>query len=756
MTLPVFPSDTGSPLAAMTGENVAAHLMNGEVIEGRLTSFSSREGLRITRAIGITVELPLSSLRYLTFLDPRPPGGELSPEPQGSAQKFVLTYIDGREIGGLAHGLSADPEGLHVYRRDDAGKMRLLFIPNRVLKSYRTGPRLGESLVTAGQVAPGAVDAALQAQQDQRRKKLGAYVHSAVAVTADDLKTALEQQANYPARKLGELLIAGGLISLKQLAYALELQKRDRKKRVGDILVDMGAATAEAVHTTLARNLGIPFVKLHDFEIDTKVLPLVTEDLARKHTLMPLMLHQDRLVVAMQDPTDMEVNNLLRFTTGHDVEAAVATREDIEWAIGKHYGAADVENLQTLEGHDEEREKSQDQSEREFLEAVRLGKEKPIVRLINNIILSGIGQRASDIHLHPTRKTADLLYRIDGTLVKSRSFNKTILPALVSRIKIIGRMNIAERRLPQDGGARVIHKGKVVDLRISVIPTVDGESVVIRILNTEIGLKSVSELGFSPHDEAVFTDLLCRNNGLVLVTGPTGCGKSTTLYAAIGEVRKQNVNLITVEDPVEYHIDGVEQIQVNPVAGYTFAKALRHILRHDPDVIMIGEIRDQETGKIAIESALTGHLVLSTLHTNDAASAVTRLMEMGMEAYLLSATLLGVLAQRLVRRNCPHCVTEETVEPVVRKFLGVEDDEVFYRGGGCDKCNQTGFSGRLAVYELLRATPELRDRIQEGITSDELHEQALKDGMMPLTQNALAQARQRKIALAEAYRVRLE
>jgi len=727
--------------------------MNGEVVEGRLTNFSSQGGLHIARANGVSVDLPMSSLRYLMYLDPQQSSAdEAMPEPSGTAQKFILTYIDGKEVSGLAHGLFADPEGLHLYRRDDAGNQRLLFVPNRVLKGYRTGPRLGESLISAGKVPPDTIDAALKVQQDQRGKKLGAYVHSTVAITADDLKKALEEQANYPARRLGELLIADGLISLKQLAYALDLQKRDRKKRLGDILVDMGATTAEAVHATIAQNLGIPFVKLRDFEIDPKVLPLITEDLARKQTLMPLMLHQDHLVVAMVDPTDMETSNLLRFTTGHNIEATVATREDIEWAIGKYYSTVDTDTLQALEG----REGDQDQTERELLEAERLGKEKPIVRLVSSIILDGIGRRASDVHLHPTQKSADLLYRIDGTLIKGRSFSKTLLPALVSRIKIIGRMNIAERRLPQDGSARVVHDGKVVDLRISVIPTVDGESVVIRILNTEVGLKSVAELGFTPNDEAIFTDLLWRNNGLVLVTGPTGSGKSTTLYAAIGEVRKQNVNMITVEDPVEYHIDGIEQIQVNPVAGYTFAKALRHILRHDPDVIMIGEIRDQETGKIAIESALTGHLVLSTLHTNEAASAVTRLMEMGVEPYLLSATLLGALAQRLVRRNCPHCVAEETVEPAVRKLLGVNDGEVFFRGRGCEKCNHTGYSGRMAVYELMRATPELRDRIQDGVLATELHEQALKDGMTPLTQNALAQARQRKIALAEVYRVRLE
>jgi type IV pilus assembly protein PilB len=469
---------------------------------------------------------------------------------------------------------------------------------------------------------------------------------------------------------------------------------------------------------------------------------------------MPLMLHSDRLVVAMQDPMDMETNNLLRFTTGHSIEVAVATREEIEHAIKRHYiGAGSrLRDLQTLESGDA----TPAQIERALEEEAKLGRESPIVRLVNRLILDGINRRASDIHMHPTHESVDLLYRIDGALVPVRNFNKSVLRALVSRIKILGRMNIAERRLPQDGGARVIYEGKVVDLRISVIPTVDGESVVIRILNTQVGLRAISQLGFVPHDEARFADLLHRSNGLVLVTGPTGCGKSTTLYAAVGEVRKQNVNLITVEDPVEYHIDGIEQIQVHPVAGYSFAKALRHILRHDPDVIMIGEIRDEETAKIAVESALTGHLVLSTLHTNDAASAVTRLMEIGVEPYLLSATLLGVLAQRLVRCNCPRCIATEDVDPAIRKLLGVSEDEVFYRGRGCEECNHTGYSGRMAVYELLRATSDLRDLVQDGVLSATLHAQARKDGMTPLTQNAIAQARQRRTSLAEVYRVRLE
>jgi type IV pilus assembly protein PilB len=280
--------------------------------------------------------------------------------------------------------------------------------------------------------------------------------------------------------------------------------------------------------------------------------------------------------------------------------------------------------------------------------------------------------------------------------------------------------------------------------------------VVIRILDTRAGLKSLDEIGFTDHDKDVLRDLLHKSYGLILVTGPTGSGKSTTLYAALNEVKLQNVNIITVEDPVEYHMDGIEQIHAYTAPGFTFARALRHILRHDPDVIMIGEIRDEETGKIAIESALTGHLVLSTLHTNDAATAVTRLLEMGVESYLLGATLIGALAQRLVRKNCPHCMVEEEIEPMVRRVLKVTTDEVFFKGGGCEQCNGTGFGGRIAVYELLPVSEEMRDIIKDGVTADEIHRQAVSDGMAPLTEQAMTLARQRVIPLSEVYRVRLQ
>lgn len=509
----------------------------------------------------------------------------------------------------------------------------------------------------------------------------------------------------------------------------------------------------ERSQRTLAERLSLPFIRLHDYPFDETVLTLIPAEFARKHDVIPLRVNKTHLLVALASPMDMDLFQTLNFITGYSIDVTVATRNDIQWAVRKFYGARDDElALESLNGNSQPFREAADLHE----EMMRLSSEKPIVKLVANILVDAIERRASDIHIKPRDKNVELIYRMDGVLTNIRFFSKTLLPAVVSRIKILGGMNIAERRLPQDGRCCVKHKSNPVDLRISIMPTVEGESVVIRLLNAQVGLKAVSELGFSEHDQEIFLDLLNKSNGIFLVTGPTGSGKSTTLYAALAEVQNHNVNILTVEDPVEYHMDGIQQIQINHTTGYTFARALRNILRHDPDVILVGEIRDEETGKIAVESALTGHLVLSTLHTNDAAGAVTRLLEMGIEPYLLTGCLLGVLAQRLVKRNCQHCLQEEPVDPLIRHALNVSDSEKFYRGSGCDHCNHTGVAGRMAVYELLEVSESLRKLIHVDITSGEIHDHAIREGMVSLTDNAMARARSREISLAEVYRVRLD
>lgn len=570
---------------------------------------------------------------------------------------------------------------------------------------------------------------------------------------SQELRQFLEQDRKPGYKSIGDLLVEQGVLSAERLARAMQHVPPGRSDAMlVKVLKDLNLVGDGDIQQVMMRHLQMPLVKLHDFDIQPNVVNMVPVDIARQRHVMPLMECGQKLVIALIDPFDSELIDLLHFVTGRAIEAVVASPDDIEFSIGKHYGSQDVAEVM------EEMASSSAGPEPDISveDILRMGQDKPIVRFVHNVIMDAIGSRASDIHIRPREKTVELLFRVDGSLVRIRTFDRALLPAIVSRIKIFGGMDIAEHRVPQDGRARMIRDGREVDLRISILPAMYGENVVIRILDTQSGLRTLDQVGFSPEDAERFTDLLMHNHGMVLVTGPTGSGKSTTLYAALQELRKQNINIITVEDPVEYHVDGVVQIQVRNVTGYTFAKALRHILRHDPDVIMVGEIRDLETARMAVESSLTGHIVLSTLHTNSAAATVTRMLEIGIEPYLLNTSLLGVLAQRLVRTNCPHCKVQEEVQPMVRRAMGVSADEVFWKGAGCEACYETGYHGRRAVYELLKITPELRRCIVEHPNVEAIEQQAIKDGMIPLTANAMAMARTGETSLEEVYRIRLE
>jgi type IV pilus assembly protein PilB len=575
-------------------------------------------------------------------------------------------------------------------------------------------------------------------------------IATVVAGSRRELQERLASHAVTGHQRLGEVLVGAGVINQSDLDQVLQEQVDDgRHRKLGELLVARGLCTRTELHQALARRLNMPFVQLHDFDFDRRAVALLNAEVARRHGVVPLMLEDEVLTMAVEDPGDAEVVELLHFITGKHIVLVAAAPEEIDYGISRCYMPFDdaglVKELDRLIS-----DRNPKQEKKEFS-----GRERPVVKLVQNIILDAIRQRASDIHLRPRERDAELVFRIDGSLITIRTFHKSVLPSIVSRIKILGNMDISEHRLPQDGQARMSNRGQLIDLRLSVIPTIHGESVVIRILDASQGLRDIAELGFTPEDEERFRNLVKRNQGLLLVTGPTGSGKSTTLYGALQAVIKQNVNIITVEDPVEYHLAGISQIQVNPHTGYSFAKALRHILRHDPDVIMVGEIRDVETAKMAVESALTGHLVLSTLHTNSAASSITRLLEIGVDAYLVNATLMAVLAQRLVRLNCPHCTEEETVSERVRADLGLTADEVFRRGAGCDHCFHTGFHGRHAVYELLEVDADIRALIRPGADPRELEACAIEKGMVPLTENALALARSGRISIAEVYRVRL-
>lgn len=573
-----------------------------------------------------------------------------------------------------------------------------------------------------------------------------------VVHNAQELRDLLDRPGRQEYVPIVDLLLSQDLITPEQLRRARqELHDDYSGRQLLNTLTKLGYLQDNDRQRLMMRYLDMPWVKLREFDVAAGISALLPVDVARQRHVMPLAEHAHKLVVAVEDPFDSETVDLLHFVTGRTIELAVASREDIEFAIGKYYGTLDVADVmeEMSASHHADPEVTTE-------DILRMGQERPIVRFVHNMILDAINRRASDIHVRPREKDVELFYRIDGSLVRIRTVDHGLLPAIVSRIKIFGGMNIAERRVPQDGRAKMRQGNSDIDLRISVLPSIHGESVVIRILDTSSSLRTLDQVGFSGPDADRFVDMLNRSHGMILVTGPTGSGKSTTLYAALQELRKLNVNIITVEDPVEYHIDGIVQIQVNTATGYTFARALRHILRHDPDAIMVGEIRDEETAHMAVESSLTGHVVLSTLHTNSAAASVTRLLEIGIEPYLLNTSLLGVLAQRLIRLNCPHCKAPEVVPDMVRRSLGIDGEEAFWRGKGCDNCYGSGYRGRRAVYELLQVTPALRQLIVTSPSLATLEQQATADGMVPLTDFALGVARAGDTSLEEVYRIRLQ
>ncbi len=558
-------------------------------------------------------------------------------------------------------------------------------------------------------------------------------------------------------RHLGDILINEGQLSEERLQQALAWQHQHPGIHIGDALVELRFCSREQVNAAMASKLGIPYVKLANYEIPPQVLSMIPADIALQYNVLPLAEHNKRLVIAMENPLDWEALELLRFHTNRNIDAVITSSAEISKVLDKYYLQHSEEDFGELSDELETiNEEKPQQNHAEVQSIANEAQKKPVVRLVNALITQGIQHRASDINIRPSKDRINIYYRIDGKLQFSRSMSLSLLSALVSRIKITGRMDIAERRLPQDGHARVMHQGNVVDLRISVIPTVNGESVVIRILDKQVGLKPLNELGLGEEENRKLRTLMSRSYGMILVTGPTGSGKSTTLYALLNEIRLRNPHIITVEDPVEYDMDNIEQIQIAPVIGYNFAESLRHILRHDPDVIMIGEIRDIETARIANKAALTGHLVLSTLHTNNAASTVTRLIDMGVEPYLLSSTLLGVVAQRLLRLNCPHCKAIEEVEPEIRQILKLGEQEIFYKGRGCSSCNNTGYHDRTVVSELLEITPDLANLISSGANTQQIKAFAQQQGMKTLTQNAIELARNGTTSIEEVFAVRID
>ena len=535
--------------------------------------------------------------------------------------------------------------------------------------------------------------------------------------------------------RLGDVLINDGAITKEQLQLGLELQK-SAGKRLGLTLVDEGITTEDAIAKALSRQLGYDLVDLSNIDINDNVVNLLPPPILKKYSILPFDYSKDNpnaIRVAMADPMDMSAIDDITIVTNLLVEPVVATPKSILLEIDERFGQSEV--LSALDEYAKEKEQQMVEQEDMYSEDVN---NSPIVQLVKTMIDQAVRQRASDIHIEPMEKKVRIRYRIDGTLYEKVTYSTRLLPAIVARVKIIGGMDIAEKRKPQDGRITQVVDRLEYDIRVSIIPTVYGEKIVMRLTSKTALTREKSQLGLKTEELEQFDRILSNPHGILLVTGPTGSGKSTTLYTALSELNNSEVNIITVEDPVEANIDGINQIQVNNKADLTFASALRSILRQDPDIIMIGEIRDTETAQIAVQASITGHLVVSTLHTNSAASTVTRLEDMGIEPYLIADSTVGIIAQRLVRRLCPFCKIEKSPDDDEKKLLGLDDEEdiIIYEPCGCNKCDNTGYKGRIGVYEIMEVTHDLKNVIAKGGNADEIKQIALNEGMRTLRMSA--------------------
>ncbi|MEK4246128.1 GspE/PulE family protein [Psychrobacillus sp. FSL K6-2684] len=548
---------------------------------------------------------------------------------------------------------------------------------------------------------------------------------------------------NKTRKLLGDLLVESNVISDEQLHFALSQKRRDEK--LGDYLITENLITEQQLIEVLEFQLGIPHVNLNQYSIDPELLQLVPKELAKRTNIMPLKKNKNKLLIAMVDPMDYFAIEEVRMATGCQIETSIAAKDDLFRTITKYYDLQESMDQALIDMTPTEIENDTQITD----------EDSPIVRLVNQIIANGVAQRSSDIHFDPQETDLKVRYRVDGMLKTERSLPKYMQNVILARIKIMGNLNITENRVPQDGRIKITVNMRAIDIRLSTLPTIYGEKVVMRILDMTNALNDLTKLGFNEKNLKAFNKMIEHPNGIVLLTGPTGSGKSSTLYAALNKLNNEQVNIITVEDPVEYQLEGINQIQVREEVDLTFAAGLRSILRQDPDIVMVGEIRDLETAQIAVRASLTGHLVLSTLHTNSAVESVSRLKDMGIEPFLLSSSLVGIVAQRLVRKVCRDCgesirANEREKEIFQERGIYIEDVR---RGRGCPACNQTGYRGRLAIHEVLVVDDFVKDVILTSKSPAQLRKHMKETGYLTLLEDGLLKVKEGLTTTEEVLRV---
>ena len=715
--------------------------------------------------------------------------------PASERQPYHVEFIDKEIIDGETIGFSNTAMGLYLFLPSTDERIIRCFIPHQAIANYQIGLKIGEILIDEKLASRAEVDAALSHQQQLRRQKIGDYLAEHQIISSEQLEDAIKYQESQPILKLGEALLQLKLITQAQLDEALTKQKENRNVQLGQILVKMNVIDERTLKGVLAKKMGIPFVGLTQFNFDLNAINMISEPIARKYKLMPLCLHDTTLIVALEDPLDMKALEYLRFTTQKKIIPAMASRDDIQSAIVKYYSKNDLGipmEFQTrrTKGDDYALHQSSSGSldagalnEKLFGESIEMELPKEavaesdntLVQLINKMIMDAHEDGVSDIHIesYPGKQNTRVRFRKDGTLIPYFEIPANARNAMISRIKIMAQLDISERRKPQDGKINFQHFGPAkIELRVATIPTNNSlEDIVMRLLASTKPLP-IEKLGLAPNLLVNLQKLMQRPYGLILVCGPTGSGKTTTLHSLLGYINSPGRKIWTAEDPVEITQEGLRQVQVNTKIGWTFATAMRSFLRADPDVIMVGEMRDEETTKVAIEASLTGHLVLSTLHTNSAAESVVRLLDLGMDPFNFADALQAILAQRLVKSLCPQCKEAYDAELPEAEDLAHEychdtnlvHTEILnqwqseystknkfklFRAKGCDYCNQTGYRGRIGLHELMVVTPTIKRLIQTRAPVSELLDGALTAGMRTLKQDGIVKILQGHTDIAQ-------
>lgn len=667
-------------------------------------------------------------------------------------QNYVITLVNGEVIKGNLLKYIEDEYGLHLFQTISGNRLVRMFVPKASIDKHTIGEPLGQTLLKKNTIKEPDLNEGLEKQKVLRSKKLGEYLTQNSVIGHEQLEGALAKQKEHPDKKLGQILLEEELVTNKQLNEALSKQYQDHSRLLGSILEEMDIISEDDIAGVMAEKYGIPIINLRQFDIDPSALALIPLSIAKKHKLIPLCFLNNRLAIASRAVLDTELVNTIYLLTGYKIEVFVAPGEEISWAID-HYYPSEKQYVYAITSTIETRTNPEippPLAER----ANNKTYDKPsIERLLKNIISESHTRHASDIHFIPGHEDFNLSYRIDGEIQKIRSLSISIHEPLVGYIKELSRMDAKLTNTPQEGLCRIETDGHSVSLRVSIIPSIFGDSIALRIWNTNLETISLDTIGLEQSDQKIIEKLIEKSSALILVTGPNGSGITSSLYSLINMIKQKPLNAITIEHPVEQHMTGIEQLQVDVAKGFTYPIALQSIINHDPDVIMLGDIPDKECAKIAFDIAHDGHIIFGGMHMRSAVETLTRLHDMGIEKYILQSTSLAILSQRLIRKICINCIKPESPDSKFRELLQLDETETFYKGSGCGMCAGTGYSGRLLIYELLENNKVISEQLTASSHPDRIQMAVSDSDMVSLIDHALAKARSRLTSLDEVYKI---